>query len=378
MTQLPEMVRCVVMRGGTSKALFFKENDLPKEKSSREKLLLSIFGSPDARQIDGLGGADPLTSKCAIIGPGSIPGADVDYTFVQITPSSNILGYSVNCGNISSAVGPYAIEEGFVRATDPVTTVKVHNTNTHAVIEELVPTQNGRPRVSGDYAIDGVPGTSAKIDMLFRNVTGGVTGKLLPTGLVSQPITMSDGRCAEVSIVDAGNLYVFAEASALGICGTVSALELEQKCKILADLEDIRCAVAVELGFATERLEASRISPVVPKIAIISNPEDFVTDDGRRIVSSSFNIAARMISSGRVHKAYAVTGAICLAVAAELEGTVVHKVLRKAEPGQEFRIGHPSGILGLRVRRSEGEQIEWVSLSRTARRLMEGYAYARI
>lgn len=182
-------VRCAILRGGTSKGIFLHENDLPRDRVLRDRMILAIFGSPDVRQIDGLGGADPLTSKLAIIGPSSRPDADVDYTFGQVSIKEPLIDYSGNCGNISAAVGPFAIDEGLVRAQEPVTYVRIHNTNTGKIIVAEVPVQNGKAKVTGDYQIDGVPGTGAKIMLDFAGTAGAATGRLLPTG---RPIDVLD------------------------------------------------------------------------------------------------------------------------------------------------------------------------------------------
>ena len=159
--QIP--VRCTLMRGGTSKAVFMRMDDVPSEPAARERFLLALFGSPDPRQIDGLGGADPLTSKFAMIGPATRADADIDYTFAQIGIEEAYVSYEIVCGNISSATGIYAIEEGLVPAVEPVTTVRVHNTNTHSILIIKVPVKDGAPVVEGDFAIDGVPGTGAEV-----------------------------------------------------------------------------------------------------------------------------------------------------------------------------------------------------------------------
>jgi 2-methylaconitate cis-trans-isomerase PrpF len=178
-----QTLRCSIVRGGTSKGVFIMKNELPSDPAMRDKVLLAVFGSPDIRQIDGLGGADVLTSKLAIIGPPSRPDADVDYTFGQVSFEAPMVDYNGNCGNISSAVGPFAIDEGLVAATEPVTTVRIHLTNSGHILTALVPVENGKAAVRGDCAIDGVPGSGAKITLDWSQVTGTVSGgKLLPTG----------------------------------------------------------------------------------------------------------------------------------------------------------------------------------------------------
>ena len=175
-------IRCVVMRGGTSRALFVMRGELPAQPELRDRVILRMYGSPDVRQIDGMGGADPLTSKLAIIGPPTHKDADVDYTFAQASIDEPFVDHSGNCGNISSAVGPFAIDEGLVDPAEPTTTVRIHQTNTNCILVAEVPVVNGKAAVEGSYHIDGVPGTGARIELDFSDTAGAVTGHILPTG----------------------------------------------------------------------------------------------------------------------------------------------------------------------------------------------------
>jgi len=239
--QIP--VRCTIMRGGTSKAVFMRMADVPSEPVARDRFLLALFGSPDQRQIDGLGGADPLTSKFAMIGPPTRADADIDYTFAQIGIEEAYVSYEIVCGNISSATGVYAIEEGLVPAVEPVTTVRVHNTNTHSILIIKVPVKDGAPVVEGDFAIDGVPGTGAEVALDYSNTSGGATGKLLPTGNVRDTVQVPSLGCSiEVSIVDIGTLCVYFRAADLGLTGSVLPGEIPAP-KFLA-AEEIRLAAA--------------------------------------------------------------------------------------------------------------------------------------
>ena len=177
-----EMLRCAIVRGGTSKGIFIMKNEYPEDLAKRDAVILAMYGSPDVRQIDGLGGADVLTSKLAIISPSTRPGADVDYIFGQVSFETAFVDYRGNCGNISSAVGPFAIDEGLVAPVEPITTVRIRMTNSDRILIAEVPVKDGKALIDGDYAIDGVPGTGAKIAMDWSDVVGGITGKLLPTG----------------------------------------------------------------------------------------------------------------------------------------------------------------------------------------------------
>lgn len=372
-------IRAVIMRGGTSKAVFIKENDLPKDPQLRDRVILAVYGSPDPRQIDGLGGADALTSKLAIIGPPSRPDADVDYTFGQVSITDPKIDYSGNCGNISSAVGPYAIEEGFVRTKEPVTVVRIHNTNTKKIIEAEVPVANGRPVTEGDFRIDGVPGTGARIVLNFLDSGGAVTGKVLPTGNVVDVIRLEDGSTIEGSIVDAANPFVFVRATDLGLRGNETPEEINSRKDLLGRIEEIRSAVAEMIGLVEDRKLATKNSPAVPKIAIVAKSQEYVTPDGRKVGADEIHFVARMMSMQKTHKAYAVTGAICAAAAASITGTVVNEVA-SAVCSPVIRLGHPSGVIELEIS-VEGEppdiMLPKAAITRTARRLMEGYAFVK-
>ena len=232
-------VKCSIVRGGTSKAVFIMENELPKDPVLREKVILAIFGSPDVRQIDGLGGADLLTSKVAIIGPPTVPNADVDYTFGQVSIDKPFVEFNSNCGNISAGVGPFAIDNGLVKAVEPITTVRIHITNLDKIMIAQVPVVDGKSAVEGDFSIDGVPGTGAKISLDWADVVGGTTGKLLPTGNAKDVIRYN-GKEYHVSIVDAGTISVFVRAEELWMAGTESPQEIEANKDLLELMEIIR------------------------------------------------------------------------------------------------------------------------------------------
>lgn len=375
-----EKIRAVIMRGGTSKGVYLLDNDLPVDERVRNEVILSIFGSPDSRQINGLGGADPLTSKVAIIRPSARDDADVDYTFGYVGIDDAHVDYSGNCGNISSGVGPFAIDEGLVQAVEPVTTVRIFNTNTKKVIEAEVPVKNGRAVVEGDFSIDGVPGTGAKILLNFLNSEGAKTGKLLPTGKKADVITLKDGREIKVSIVDAANPAIFARAVDLGFTGKELPGDAEKNPDILQVMEEIRCICAEMIGLASDREKASEETPAVPKVALVAAPGDYQSSQGVLIKSESIDLIARTKALGKMHKAYAVTGGICTATAALIEGTVVNEVVGNCVvENNTVRIGHPSGVLEFKIELvSEDDgtiHLRKAAVARTARRIMDGYVY---
>jgi len=325
-----------------------------------------------------MGGAVSTTSKVAIISPSDDPAYDVNYNFGQVAIDKPVVDYQGNCGNISSAVGPFAIDEGLVKAKEPVTTVRIYQVNTKKLIVAKVPVKNGSYNEEGDYAIDGVPGTGGKITLHFFNPEGSITKKLLPTGSVTDAIDLPGCEQITVSIVDAGNPVVFVRAQDLGLQGT-EIYEIDENAKIRAKLEAIRSRGAVMLGLAATPEEASERSQAVPKMAFISAPQGYTTVTGRTMKKTQIDIVARIMSMGTLHKAYAVTGAICTAGAAKIEGTVVHEMLnRNALQKKEIRLGHPGGRIGVGVvMDKEGSRYGYKEavLERTARRLMDGYVY---
>lgn len=373
-------IRAVVMRGGTSRAVFFHRDDLPADPEIRDRVILTIYGGgdPHGRQIDGLGGATSVTSKTAIIGPPSVPDADVDYTFGQVSVTGPLIDYGGNCGNISSAVGPFAIEEGLVRATDPMTKVRIWQTNTRKRIIAHVPTAGGLPRAEGDYAIDGIPGSGAMILLEFLHPGGSMTGRLLPTGRPADSLEVPGVGTVMVSFVDAANPVVFVRPADLGLTGLETADRVDGDPELLARIEAVRAHAAVRIGLARTTSEATATSPGIPKIAFVTSPKSYAASGGRTVSAEQIDLAGRIMTMGRLHRAYALTGGICTAVAAQVDGTLVHEAARAGDSGERtVRIGHPSGIMevGVDVRpRDGGWVVEKVTTRRTARRLMEGMA----
>jgi 2-methylaconitate cis-trans-isomerase PrpF len=373
-------IPAVIMRGGTSKAVFFHENHLPKDPGVRDRVILAAYGSPDSnrRQIDGMGGAVSTTSKTAIISPSRDPDYDVNYYFGQVSIDKPKIGYQGNCGNISSAVGPFAIDEGLVNVEEPITTVRIYQTNTKKLIVAEVPVRDGLYNEEGDYAIDGVPGAGGKVTLHFVNPGGSVAGKLLPTGNVKDVIEVPGIGEITISVVDAANPVVFVRAKDIGLRGTEIS-EIDGSLEIRQKLEAIRSRGAVMLGLASSPEEASEISQDVPKMAFVSEPQNYQAVTGKNISGDEIDIVGRIMSMGTLHKAYAATGAICTAGAAKIEGTVPHEMLGKgALEVNEIHLGHPGGIIqiGAEVeKKGSGFEYKEAVLGRTARRLMDGYVY---
>jgi methylitaconate Delta-isomerase len=369
-------IPCTIMRGGTSKALFFLDSDLPADMQQRTDFLLRAFGSPDIRQVDGMGGADPLTSKTAIIRASKMPGVDVEYTFGQVSITEPFVDMAGNCGNISSAVGPFAIDKGLVAAVDPVTSVRIFNTNTKKMIVADVPVRDGRVVTQGTYKINGVPGTGAEIKMHFVDPGGAITGKLLPTGNVVDKIKMESGQTVDVSIVDAGNLAGFVSAKQIGLRGDELPAEIESRSDVLAMLEEIRAKISERLGICGNWREVFQRYRTNPKIAFVAAPAAFQTIQGQRVDADGVDLLARVMAMGRMHKAFAITAAIPTAAASKIPGSVVHALCRPSS--SMVRIGHPSGIMSVGISASgenENFRLCEVVVGRTARKLMDGRVY---
>ncbi len=363
------VIPVVMMRGGTSKGVFVRADDLPPSGPERDSALLDLMGSPDPMQLDGLGGTHVNTSKVMIIQAGQAPGTDVEYTAVQIGTDSPIVDYSGNCGNLSAAVGAYAIDEGLVPLNEPVTVVRMLNHNTHGRVLAHVPVHQGQAAYAGDYKVDGVPGTGAPIVLEFLDPAGSVFGRLLPTGNLRDQIGTSRGA-VEVSIVDVSHPTVFVLASALGLSGNEPADALNADASLLALLEEIRGGCAVLLNVAERADEAARSSPVVPRLAIVSPPPP-----GPHAV----HVTGRTVAMGRVIHSYALTVAICTAAACRIKGTLPHSVASPSS-GDEISIGHPSGTITASVKLDEQAEIPVVisaAITRTARRLLKGSAFLK-
>ena len=378
----PEMkeYRCSIVRGGTSKGIFIMENELPANQKERDSLICKIFGSPDVRQIDGLGGADVLTSKLAIVGPSARPDADVDYTFGQVSFEKAFIDYKGNCGNISAAVGPYAIDKGLVAAKEPVTSVRIHLTNSHQILTAQVPVKGGRAEVEGDCSIDGVPGTGARIDLDWSEITGTVCGKLLPTGNPRDVFSI-DGKEYPVTLVDAGNPLVFIKAESLGMKGTETPEESEGSRERMELIEKIRSQAAVCFGLVKGPEEAYEESPYNPFFAIVSSPADYQCFNGGAVAGKDVDLVSRLLFMHHMHKAYPITGTVCTGAAMKIPGSIPWEVMKKESRDKEtLYIGHPSGRLEVKVKASIKDgtiKMDSIKVFRTARMIMYGTVYVR-
>jgi len=367
-------IRAVYMRGGTSRCLCFHAEDLPAPGRERDAILLAALGSPDpyGRQLDGLGGGISSLSKACIVGPSTHAGADVDYTFAQVDVKTPLVDYVGNCGNCSSAIGPFAIDEKLLAASgNGEAVVNIHNTNTKKVIVAHVPVKDGEAAIEGDFELPGVAGRGARIALDFLDPGGAVTGRLLPTGHARDVV---DG--VEASLVDATNPLVFVRARDLGLTGTESPAAVDADRTASERLEKIRTAAARVMGIPP--------GPSMPKVAFVAPPVAFTGLDGKAYAADDADVLARVISMGNCHRAFALTAAMCLAVAAQIDGTTVAECasstrtsggLPKERRGS-IRLAHPSGVLPIAagIRSRDGAPwAERVTVYRTARRLLAGF-----
>ncbi len=349
-------VPCVLMRGGTSKGPYFKLSDVPADRNELEQFLLAVMGSPDERQIDGLGGADWLTSKAAIVGPSERPDADLDYLFGQVIIDKARVDFAPNCGNLTSGVGPFAIEAGMVEAGDPETRLRIFNINTNARIEVVVQTPGGNVVYNGDTAIDGVPGTGAPIELFFKDLVGTKTGELMPTG---NPKDLVEG--VEVSCFDAAVPMIIARAADMGLTGYETPDEINERQDFFGKLEQIRVSASHKMGMGDPT------GSVVPKFCIVS------------AARNGGAINARYMVPHTCHRTFPLVGGQCLAAACITEGTVLEGLAQVSDARrQTLEIEHPVGCLETLIEfdgnRAQPD-IAGIGFVRTARKLMEGFVF---
>jgi len=373
-----EMFKCTIMRGGTSKAVFLKKNELPSDPVLRDKIILGIFGSPDVRQIDGLGGSDITTSKVAIIGPPTRDDADIDYNFGQVQLKSDEIVWNANCGNISSAVGPFAIDEGMVKASEPYTTVRINNVNTNKILIAKVEVKNGKAVVDGDFVLDGVPGTGSKIELDFKNTFGAATGKLLPTGNSIDVLNVNGLGKIPVSIVDIANIICYVNAKDVDAKATEPTPDILVNTELKEKLEAIRSAVAVKCGFIKPGEDALKLSPIRPAISFVAPATDYADyGSGKMIKKEDIDFVARILWNQMPTDTFPTTATICITVAALIQGTLVNQVYSpNAKESGFVQLG--INKVEVAVEKSKGEPfVKKAIFPRTARRIMDGYVYVK-
>lgn len=373
----------LLMRGGTSKGLFVRKEDLPVQPDHElfETFLLELYGSPDPLQVDGIGGSHSHTSKIMMVSPTDRDDADIEYTFGGVGVKNPVIEWGGNCGNLTAAVGAFAIREGLVDVTHPTTTVTLYNTNADGRIEQDVPvTESGVPQIYGDYHIDGVPGTGARVDSHFLDPAGGVLDSALPTGNAVDTIEV-DGEPLDVSLVDVTNVIAYVRAEDIGMTGTELPEEMRNTEGLLDRFERIRGAACAELGLVDDPADAETEYPIFPHLAIVSEPQSYDCTVDRHVDAADIDITARVISMQDPHHAYAMTSGLCLGATARIPGTIANEFVRN--PDEEWTtIGHPKGTMSvgatLRDTGADGDvDVERVSIGRTVRPIMIGSAYYR-
>ena len=370
------------MRGGTSNAIVFHAGDLPADRAQWDEIFLAAIGSPDpyGRQLDGMGGGVSSLSKVCVVGPSTRTDADIDYTFAQVQVKDAKVDYSGNCGNMSSAMGPFAVDEGLVKVSGKEALVRIHNTNTRKIIHARFACDDGLAAVDGELAIPGVSGTGAPVRLEFRDPGGATTGKLLPTGNVVDTLDVPGIGKIRASLIDAANATCFLNAADLGLTGIEMPEVLDASTGLLEKLSNIRIAASIAMGIGKDAAAAAQ-NRTVPFVGFVSGPQDSPSLSGETIKSDRVDLTGRVISNGQPHRALPLTVTLCMAVAARIEGSIVNQVARlNSNPDAEIRIAMPSGVLvvAASVKKVNGAwHAEQGGFYRTQRRLFDGYVYVR-
>jgi probable AcnD-accessory protein PrpF len=381
---MPRQLRipAVYMRGGTSKGVFFLAQDLPSDPGARDRILLRVIGSPDryGQQIDGMGGATSSTSKVVILSRSTRSDFDVDYLFGQVSIDKPVIDWSGNCGNLSSAVGPFAISSGLVSAPESgEAMVRIWQANVRKPIIARVPMLDGEVVEDGTFELDGVTFPAAEVRLEFVDPAADEElapgSGLFPSGHRIDWLDIPGPGRVEATFINAGNPTIFIDAKTLGLRGSELQADLNGRTKLLAFAEAIRARGAVAMGLVASVEEATAKRPHTPKLAFVARPLDYVASDGKTVRADSIDLLARIFSMGKLHHAMTGTGAVAIAAAAAIPGTLVSRIASSDSAGR-VRFGHPSGTLsvGAQARQIDGEwKVAKVMMSRSARRLMEGW-----
>ena len=349
-------IPCMLMRGGTSKGPFFDMRDLPADHVRRDRILLKVMGSPDPRQIDGLGGAETVTSKVVMVQPSERPGIDVDYFFAQVDIENPIVDTSPPCGNMMAGVGPFALERGMVQVADDETSVMIYNINTNTVIEAVVQTPGGRVEYDGDTAISGVPGAAAPLLMNLFDQAGGKTGKLFPTGNRREKIS-----AIEVTLMDAGTVLMLLKAADLGLDGNENRQFFQENRRLMSKIEAMRLEAGRRVGFGDVS------ETVLPRIGLLSP------------ACANGAIKSQYLTPHTLHATHAVSGAICISTASKIPGTIASDIACVSEDLTEtIIIEHPSGIIDVKLELAKNGD-DWTIVKagtlRTVRKIMDGAVF---
>lgn len=377
MTQ--KRIPAIYMRGGSSKGVFFLDEDVPPQEPERDAFILRVVGSPDpyGKQIDGMGGATSSTSKVVIIKKSTRKDCDVDYLFGAPAIEDPVVDWSGNCGNLSSAVGPFAIRNGLVNAPrDGVATVRIWQENIQKQIIAYVPVKDGEVQEEGDFVLDGVTFPGAEVVLEFLQ-PGGTDEGILPTGNVIDFVDIPEFKEVEVTLLNAGNPTIFINAKQLGLDGTETQSDINNNLKLLNLMETIRANCTVVMGLAKTPEEATRLRPHTPKLCLVAEPADYKAAGGKLVVKDQIDVIARIISMGKLHHAITGTGAIAVAVAACLKGTLVNKIVGEIG-NRQVQIGHTAGTVNVGAQTqfiNDQWIVEKAIMSRSARVIMDGYVH---
>lgn len=380
-------IHCTIVRGGSSKGVFFERNDIPVPGPERDRLVLAVFGSPDPRQIDGLGGADKLTSKTAVMGSPTREDCDIDYLFGQVNINLPRIDWASNCGNISAGAAAYAAYKGYVKSNEDKVKVSIHQVNTGRRLLATVPLTNSMPATEGDFAIGGVPGTGARIDLDFSDFSGCILNRgILPTGHPVDRYKVTGIGNIDVSVIDMANLCLFVRAADVELDQEKSLAELQTDPDVVKRLEAIRAVVSEELDFIKgENAAEDLLVSMNPLLFVVGKPRTYKAINGSTVKGSETDLFAKSITRALFSKTYPGSGSIATGVICGIPGTIPAEML----PGRvkpfglpyAIRVGHPSGTLKVEAcveqDKKQGFQVLSTNVGRTARILMEGDTYIR-
>jgi len=374
----------MIIRGGSSKGIYLDIDDLPPAGTERDEVMLKVFGSPDQRQIDGLGGADKLTSKAAVMGRPTRSDCDIDYLFGQVNIALPRIDWKSNCGNISAGAALYAALKGIGRIKDNVLEINVHQANTGRLLRCLVPMRNGAPEIEGDFAIGGVPGTGARIDVDFFDFGGSALGgNILPTGNVVDRYEIPGVGMLDVSVVDFANFHIFVRAADIGLDPTRSIFDLQEDRGLVERLEAVRKVVSRELNFITgENADEDLKVSMNPLIYAVAPPTAYLATNDKEITVEEQDITSRSLARFAFSKAYPGSGSAGTAVACGIKGTLAEEAYQGVNDSGSYRVrlGHPGGVLEVVAETSlvDGKiSVQRAQLGRTARLIMDGKCYFR-
>jgi hypothetical protein len=378
-------IECTILRGGSSKGIYIERDALPPPGAERDRQILDLFGSPDVRQIDGLGGADKLTSKVAVMGKPTRKDCDIDYLFGQVGTVIPRVDWTSNCGNLSAGAALYAVHKHYVPLTGEIADVAIHQANTGRRLIATVPLQNGGPALTGDFAIGGVPGKGPRIDLDFGDFGGGAMNRgVLPTGNPVDTFHVPGLGRIDVSVIDAANLCIFVRAGDVGIDPQTGVEELQANRDLIARLEAIRATVSRDIGFVTEDVEQEMQVRVNPLLFAVAPPETYKGLNNVIVGEGDHDILSRSMARRAFSKAHPGTGSIGTSVACGIAGTIAHEAYRgRTERGTFYsvRIGHPGGHLEVRAKldplSNRPPMLESAIIGRTARVIMDGRAYLK-